>query len=148
MEFVWDKWGDDCPHTLTGLNVMGWRTQENSLFCLPPCLLLTVPVIWMGTHGCVPQWQVPETHPDHPNPGSHIHSGSDNSWRAGSFPASPFIRSGIRVSLFVLVKWGGRAARPRQVYTARWMDLKQGPCTITIKHFLEEYIGFQRWDHT
>lgn len=63
--------------------------QENSPIS---SLLLTVPVIWMGTHGCVPQWQVPETHPDHPNPSSHIHSRSDNSWCAGSFPASPFIR--------------------------------------------------------
>lgn len=109
----------------------------------PSFLLLTVPIIWMGTHGFVPQWQVPETHPDHPNPSSHIHSGSDNSWCAGSFPASPFIHSGISVSLFVLVKWGGRAGRPSQVYTAQRRDLRQEPCTNAIKHFLEETMVFK-----
>ena len=120
------------------------RTLSLSPPSLPSFLLLTVPIIWTGTHGRVPQWQVPETRPDHPNPSSHIHSGSDNSWCAGSFPASPFIHSGIRVSLFVLVKWGGRAGRRRQVYTARWTDFKQGPCTNTIKHFLEKTHWFPR----
>lgn len=125
---------------------MGWRTQENPLFVPPSppsCLFFTVPIIWMGTHGCVQQWQVPETHPDHPNPSSHIHSHSDNSWCAGSFPASSFIRSGICVSLFLLVKWGGIAIRPCQVYTAWWRDLKQGHGpTNTIKYFLEENVFF------
>lgn len=41
------------------------------------------------------------------------------------------------VSLYILVKRGGRARCPRQVCTARWRDLKQRPCTITIKRYRE-----------
>lgn len=97
--------------------------HKRSPFSLP----LTVPFISISTHACVLHWQVPETHSHHPNPSSHIHSASNNSWRAGSFPASALINSGIRVSLFVLVRQGGRAACPCQDYTARWWrDLKQG----------------------
>lgn len=118
---------------------MWWYEGHQKTPPLPPsCLLLSVPIIWMGTHGCVPQWQVPETHPDYPNPSSHIHSRSDNSWCAGSLPASPFIRGGIRVSLFVLGKWGGRAGCPRLVYTAQRRDPKQGPCINTIQHFIKK----------
>lgn len=100
----------------------------------------TVPIIRMGTQGCVPHWQVPEMHPD---PSSHIHSGSDNSWCAGPFPASAFIHSGIRVSLFVLVKWAGRAGHPRHVYTALRRGLKLGLWTNNIKHSQEENVGIE-----
>lgn len=126
---------------------MWWDEGHKWTVSLPPSNNL-LPTSHCGMHGCVLQWQVPEMHPDHPNPSSHIHSGSDNRWCAGSFPASAFIHSGIRVSLFVLVKRGGRAGCPRQVYTARWRDPKQGPCTNNIKHFRAEKAGFQGWDHT
>lgn len=127
---------------------MVWSTPENlpplSPLSPPSCLHLPVPIIWMGTHGHVPQWQVPETHSDYPNPSSHIHSGSHNSWCAGSFPASPFIRSGIRVSLFVSVKWGGRAACPCQVHTVWWRDLRKSlvPALSMMKTLIGSNLDF------
>lgn len=114
------------------------KDTREAPFSLPP----TVPFISMSTHACVLHWQVPETHSHHPNPSSHIHSASDNSWRAGSFPASAFIHSGIRVSLFVLVRQGGRAACPCQNYTARRRrDLKQGTCINIIFLRRKEWVS-------
>lgn len=100
----------------------------------PSCLLLSVPVIWMGTHGCVQQRQVPETYPDHPNPSSHIQSHSNNSWCAGSFAALSFIRGGIRVSLFVLVK---RVRTVGRAYTVQRRDLRHVPCASLYHQTLE-----------
>lgn len=105
----------------------------------PSCLLLSVPVIWMGTHGCVQQRQVPETYPDHPNPSSHIQSHSNNSWCAGSFAALSFIRGGIRVSLFVLVK---RVRRVGRAYTVQRRDLRHVPCASLYHQTLLRLVSY------
>lgn len=61
----------------------------------------------------------------------------------GPFPASAFIHSGICVSLFVLVKWAGRAGRPCHVYPAPRRGFKLGLWTNNIKHFQEENVGIE-----